>query len=97
MNPLRINLEVDDIPTHWYNVVADMPNPPAPPLGIRACIDEALRCKETGEAKTLFFNLSGHGHFDMAAYDRYFAGDLEDYAYPEAAIQSALDRLPKVG
>ena len=64
---------------------------------IRACIDEALRCKESGEAKTLFFNLSGHGHFDMASYDKYFAGELEDYAYPEEAIRQALDHLPKVG
>jgi predicted alternative tryptophan synthase beta-subunit len=63
---------------------------------IRACIDEALRCKETGEAKVLLFNLSGHGHFDMASYDRYLAGQLEDYEYPEAAIHAALDRLPKV-
>jgi tryptophan synthase beta chain len=64
---------------------------------IRACIDEALRCKETGEAKTLFFNLSGHGHFDMASFDKYFRGELEDYAYPAEAIHAALERLPKVG
>ena len=64
--------------------------------GIAACIDEALRCKDSGEKKTLFFNLSGHGHFDMGAYDRYFAGELEDYAYPEEAINAALERLPKV-
>ncbi len=64
---------------------------------IAACIDEALKCKESGEPKTLFFNLSGHGHFDMASYDRYFAGELEDYAYPEEAIHEALDHLPKVG
>ncbi len=63
---------------------------------IRAVIDEALNCKKTGEPKTLFFNLSGHGHFDMASYDRYLAGKLEDYDYPEAAIKSALERLPKV-
>jgi tryptophan synthase beta chain len=63
---------------------------------IRACIDEALRCKQSGEPKTLFFNLSGHGHFDMASYDRYFAGKLEDYAYPEEAIEQALHHLPKV-
>ena len=63
---------------------------------IRACIDEALHCKETGEPKVLFFNLSGHGHFDMASYDKYFAGELEDFAYPEAAIEAALDHLPKV-
>ncbi|WP_455384946.1 TrpB-like pyridoxal phosphate-dependent enzyme [Acidihalobacter prosperus] len=64
---------------------------------IAACIDEARRCKESGEAKTLFFNLSGHGHFDMAAYDRYFAGELEDYEYPAEAIDEALHNLPKVG
>ncbi len=64
---------------------------------IRACIDEALRCKASGEPKTLLFNLSGHGHFDMASYDKYFAGELEDFEYPDAAIQEALKRLPKVG
>jgi tryptophan synthase beta chain len=64
---------------------------------IAACIQEALKCKQTGEAKTLFFNLSGHGHFDMASYDRYFAGDLQDYEYPEEDIKAALDRLPVVG
>ncbi|HRH82417.1 MAG TPA: TrpB-like pyridoxal phosphate-dependent enzyme [Thiobacillaceae bacterium] len=63
---------------------------------IRATIDEALRCKASGEPKVLFFNLSGHGHFDMASYDKYFSGGLEDYAYPEAAIEAALHRLPKV-
>ena len=64
---------------------------------IRACIDEALRCKESGEPKTLFFNLSGHGHFDMAAYDSFFAGKLEDFEYPEEAIKASLHNLPKVG
>jgi len=63
---------------------------------IRAAIDEALRCKEAGEEKTIFFNLSGHGHFDMSAYDAYFSGKLEDYVYPQAAIEAALGRLPKV-
>jgi predicted alternative tryptophan synthase beta-subunit len=63
---------------------------------IRACIDEALRCKASGEKKTLFFNLSGHGHFDMASYEKYFAGELEDYQYPEEAIKASMARLPKV-
>ena len=62
---------------------------------IRACVDEALRCKASGEAKTLLFNLSGHGHFDMASYDRYFAGQLEDYEYPRQAIEESLAHLPK--
>ncbi|MBF0183455.1 MAG: TrpB-like pyridoxal phosphate-dependent enzyme [Magnetococcales bacterium] len=60
---------------------------------VRVAIDEALRCKEQQEAKTIFFTLSGHGHFDMAAYDRYFAGELEDYSYPEAEITAALASL----
>jgi tryptophan synthase beta chain len=64
---------------------------------IRAAIDEALKCKETGESKTIFFNLSGHGHFDMASYDKYFSGELEDFEYPEQAIHDALEHLPKVG
>ena len=51
---------------------------------IRATIDEALECKETGEKKTILFNLSGHGHFDMSAYDQYLAGNLEDYDYTGA-------------
>jgi tryptophan synthase beta chain len=64
---------------------------------IAACVKEALACKESGEKKTLFFNLSGHGHFDMMAYDRYFAGELDDQEYSKEAIREALQRLPKVG
>jgi tryptophan synthase beta chain len=64
---------------------------------IAACVAQAKACAESGEEKTLFFNLSGHGHFDMAAYDRYFAGELKDFEYPEEAIQESLGRLPKVG
>ena len=64
---------------------------------IRAAIDEALKCKASGEPKTILFNLTGHGHFDMAAYDRYFAGELEDYDYPLEAVQASLKNLPKVG
>ncbi len=64
---------------------------------IAACIREAKRCTETGESKTLLFNLSGHGHFDMSAYDRYFSGELEDFDYPEDAIRESLAHLPKVG
>ncbi|BAU46865.1 tryptophan synthase subunit beta [Sulfurifustis variabilis] len=64
---------------------------------VRVAIDEALAAKRTGEPKTILFNLSGHGHFDMAAYDRYFAGELEDYEYPKEAIERSMQRLPKVG
>ena len=63
---------------------------------IAATIREAQRCKETGEPKTLLFCLSGHGHFDMAAYERYLAGDLEDFEYPKEAIAQSLENLPKI-
>ena len=58
-------------------------------------IEEALKAKQEGKEKTILFNLSGHGHFDMAAYERYFAGELSDYEYPEAKIREALAHLPK--
>ncbi|HKT13506.1 MAG TPA: TrpB-like pyridoxal phosphate-dependent enzyme [Terriglobia bacterium] len=59
-------------------------------------IDEALKAKEEGKEKTILFNLSGHGFFDMAAYEKYFAGELTDYEYPEEKVQEALAQLPKV-
>ena len=59
-------------------------------------IDEALKCKETGEAKVIAFCLSGHGHFDMTAYQAYHEGALQDYAYPEEAINKALTELPEI-
>ncbi|MCZ4306933.1 TrpB-like pyridoxal phosphate-dependent enzyme [Zoogloeaceae bacterium G21618-S1] len=64
--------------------------------GIRAAIDEALVCKQTGEPKVILFNLTGHGHFDMASYDRYFSGQLENYEYPAEAVAASLAHLPKV-
>jgi len=63
---------------------------------IRAAIDEALRCREEGVARTILFNLTGHGHFDMQAYTDYFAGKLEDRDHDEAALQAALAELPLV-
>ncbi len=63
---------------------------------IRAAIDEALLAREEGREKVILFNLSGHGHVDMAAYDAYFAGKLDNYEYPSEAIVDSLGRLPKV-
>jgi tryptophan synthase beta chain len=63
---------------------------------IRATIDEALSARRAGEKRVILFNLSGHGHFDMGAYDAYLAGALQDYAYPSEAIQQALSELPNV-
>ena len=56
----------------------------------------AVAAKEAGEPRTILFNLSGHGHFDMAAYDKYFAGELEDFAYPEAAVEASMKKLPEI-
>jgi len=63
---------------------------------IKAAIDEALKCKESGESKTILIAHSGHGHVDMAAYDAYFSDKLKDYEYPEAKIKEALAELPTV-
>jgi tryptophan synthase beta chain len=63
---------------------------------IRAAIDEALDAKEKGEKRIILFNLSGHGHFDLTAYEKYLAGELEDYEYPVEAVQEAMQHLPKV-
>ena len=61
---------------------------------IAATIREAQNCAKTGEAKTLLCNLSGHGHFDMASYDRYLRGELTDFDYPDEAIKESLAHLP---
>jgi tryptophan synthase beta chain len=69
---------------------------PAPEAAhaIRCTIDEALRCKEAGEEKVIAFNLSGHGHFDMGAYDDYFAEKLPDFEYSADEVERALAELP---
>jgi len=71
---------------------------PAPETAhvVCAAIEEALRCKETGERKVILFNFSGHGHFDLAAYDAYLNGTLPDYEYPDSEVEKALAELPKV-
>jgi tryptophan synthase beta chain len=63
---------------------------------IRGAIDEALQAKQEGKERTILFNLSGHGHVDMAAYDAYLAGQLEDYEYPAEKVKESLQHLPKV-
>ncbi len=69
---------------------------PAPEANhaIRAAIDEAIRCREEGVSRVIAFNLSGHGHFDLSAYEKYLSGSLEDYEYPAEAVADALTRLP---
>jgi tryptophan synthase beta chain len=63
---------------------------------IRAAIDEALLAKEEGKQKTILFNLSGHGYFDLQAYADYHDGKLQDYEYPAAKIKEALAKLPTI-
>ena len=71
---------------------------PAPEAthAIKAAIEEAARCRQEGTARTILFNLSGHGNFDMQAYTDFFAGKLVDQAHDEAAMQDALGKLPEV-
>ena len=59
-------------------------------------IAESLKCRESGESKTILIAHSGHGHFDLAAYDEYLAGRLQDYEYPEEKVKEALYHLPEV-
>ena len=71
---------------------------PAPEAShvVHAAIQEALKCKEAGEAKTIAFNLCGHGHFDMSAYEAYLSNSLTDYEFSEADLEKNLAALPTV-
>ncbi len=69
---------------------------PEPSHAIKGAIDEALRCKKTGEAKTILFVLCGHGYFDMAAYDEYFNGNLQPYEYPAQKVEESMEKLHKL-
>ena len=69
---------------------------PEPSHAIKVVIDEALKCKESGEKKTILLALSGHGHFDLGAYDEFLSGNLKDYEYPEEKVKEALAQLPKM-
>ena len=86
----------------WPEPVAErqvsVPLLPAPESAhaIRAAIDEALEAKEKGEKRVILFNLSGHGHFDLSAYEAYLNGQLEDYEYPAEAVTAAMEELPQV-
>jgi tryptophan synthase beta chain len=70
---------------------------PAPEAAhaIRAAVQEAEQAKEAGEERVILFNLSGHGHFDLAAYDSFLAGTLEDPEFSEQDMEDALARLPE--
>jgi tryptophan synthase beta chain len=69
---------------------------PEPTHAIRVAIDEAIAAREAGEQRVILFNLCGHGHFDLSAYERYLAGTLEDFEYPRERVEAALAGLPQV-
>jgi tryptophan synthase beta chain len=64
---------------------------------VRVAIDEALQCKRAGRGRAILFNLSGHGAFDLGAYEAYLAGRLQDYEYPAEKVEEALRHLPRLG
>jgi tryptophan synthase beta chain len=71
---------------------------PAPETShaVRCAVVEALRCKEQNKEECIVFNLSGHGLCDLGSYDRYFAGELQDYDYPQEKIEAAISVLPQL-
>jgi tryptophan synthase beta chain len=71
---------------------------PAPETAhaVKVAMDEAIACRESGEAKVIAFNFSGHGDFDLGAYDAYHSGSLEDFEYPEAKVKEAMTHLPEI-
>ena len=70
---------------------------PEPTHALASVIEEAKRCTESGEQKVILTALCGHGHFDMAAYERYLSGEMEDFELSQERIDDALTRLPAVG
>jgi len=66
---------------------------PEPTHAIKVAVDEAMRAKQEGRPTVILFNLCGHGHFDLAAYEQYMAGQLEDLAYPAERVADALRAL----
>jgi tryptophan synthase beta chain len=69
---------------------------PEPCHDLMVAIDEALKCKEEGVSKNILIAHSGHGHFDLAAYEKYMSGELVDYAYPEEEVRKAQLELPEI-
>ena len=66
---------------------------PEPTHAIKVAVDEAMEARKAGQSKVILFNLCGHGHFDLSAYERYLSGELEDYEYPAEKVKEALEAL----
>jgi tryptophan synthase beta chain len=69
---------------------------PEPTHALAAAIEEAVRCRETGEERVILTALCGHGMLDLAAYTAYLEGGIEDYEYPAEQVGQALTRLPQI-
>jgi len=87
---------VFDAATQFAKLETILPAPESS-HAIRATIDEALKCKETGEAKTILFGLTGTGFFDLTAYMQYNDGSMSDYIPTDEDLAAALSDLPQVG
>lgn len=87
--------EVFDAAVEFAKVETILPAPESA-HAIRAAIDEALKCKETGEEKTILFGLTGTGYFDMTAYTSYLEGNMNDYVPTDEELEKAFEKLPKV-
>jgi tryptophan synthase beta chain len=88
-------LEVFDAAKLFVKTEGTIPAP-EPTHAIKGAIDEALRCRKTGEKKTILFLLCGHGHFDMQAYDDYLQGKLPPYEYPKEKVDEAMKKLKEL-
>jgi len=98
--PYKIYLEESEMPKQYYNLRADMEKKPAPAPesshAIKAAIDEALRCKETGEEKTILFGLTGTGYFDLTAYGQFNDGTMTDYVPSDQELEAGFASLPRM-
>jgi tryptophan synthase beta chain len=88
-------LEVFDAAKTFIQAEGIIPAP-EPAHAIKGAIDEALRCKETGEEKVILFLLCGHGYFDMQAFDDYSSGKLSPYEYPTEKVEESMRKLRKL-
>ncbi len=87
--------EVFEAAEYFAKVEGILPAPESS-HAIRVAIDEAVRCKETGEEKTIVFGLTGTGYFDMMAYEKFHDGKMDDYIPTEEELALYRSRLPKV-
>lgn len=90
MDVTKITLDENELPKRWYNIAPETAH------CVHGVVEEALRCRETGEEKVLFFCGSGHGDFDLVAYDDYLNGRIVDPEEPTEAIKRSISKLPEV-